>query len=77
MRVLSKKMRQSSQLLRRLDKVAGDINVVLIVFAVGLATLDFTFLVTQKVVERLPQVTRIVDAPSPIAQAPTQAPQQQ
>jgi hypothetical protein len=68
-------MRRPSQLMQRLNKVAGDLNVVLIVFAVGLATLDFTFLVTQKVIERLPQVTRVVDAPSPIAQVPTQAPQ--
>ena len=70
---LSKKIRWPSQLFQRVDKVAGDLNVVLIVFAVGLATLDFTFLVTQKVVDRLPQVTRVVDAPSPIAQVPTQA----
>lgn len=67
----SKKIRWPSQLFQRMDKVAGDLNVVLVVFAVGLATLDFTFLVTQKVVDRLPQVTRIVDAPSPIAQVPT------
>ena len=41
---LSKKIRWPSQLFQRVDKVAGDLNVVLIVFAVGLATLDFTFL---------------------------------
>jgi hypothetical protein len=51
--------------MERIDKVAADLNVVLIVFAVGLATLDFTFMVTQKVIDRLPQVTRMVDDASP------------
>jgi hypothetical protein len=46
-------------LLRRLDRVAADLNILLIVIAVGLATLDLTFLVTQKVVEHLPPITRI------------------
>jgi hypothetical protein len=52
--------------LRRLDRIAGDLNVLLVVIAVGLATLDLTFLVTQKVVEHLPPVTRMVhDQPGP------------
>ena len=67
MRGLSKKIRRPGELMQRVDKIAGDLNVVLIVLAVGLATLDFTFLVTQKVVDRLPQVTRVVDAPAPQA----------
>jgi hypothetical protein len=75
MRVSYKKIRWPGQLMQRADKVAGDLNVILIVFAVGLATLDFTFLVTQKVVDHLPQVTRVVDAPSPIAQVPQAASQ--
>jgi hypothetical protein len=73
MRGLSKKIRRSGELMQRVDKIAGDLNVVLIVLAVGLATLDFTFLVTQKVVDRLPQVTRVVDdapAPQTVAQDP-------
>jgi hypothetical protein len=45
---------------RRLDRIAGDLNVLLVVIAVGLATLDLTFLLTQKIVERLPPVTRVV-----------------
>ena len=61
--------------MQRADKIASDLNVILIVFAVGLATLDLTFLVTQKVIDRLPQVTRVVDAPSPIAQVSTSAQQ--
>jgi hypothetical protein len=51
---------QSREFLRRADKIAGDLNVVLFIFVVGLATLDFTFLLTQKVVEALPPATRIV-----------------
>jgi hypothetical protein len=54
--------------LRRVDRVAADLNVLLVVIAIGLATLDMTFLVTQKVVDNLPPITRISDdmpAPSP------------
>jgi len=65
MRVANKNIRWPRQLMQRVDKVASDLNVVLIVFAVGLATLDFTFLVTQKVIDRLPQVTRMTDDASP------------
>jgi hypothetical protein len=62
---------QPREFLRRIDKVAGDLNVVLFIFAIGLATLDFTFLVTQKVVESLPPATRIVqDEPNSIAATP-------
>ncbi len=50
---------------RRLDRIAGDLNVLLVVIAVGLATLDLTFLVTQKVVEHLPPVTRIAHDAAP------------
>jgi hypothetical protein len=42
-----------------MDKVAAELNVVLVVIAIGLAALDVTFLVTQKVIDRLPQVTRV------------------
>ena len=67
MRVTSKKTRAVGNFMQRIDKVAADLNVVLIVFAVGLATLDLTFLVTQKVVDRLPQVTRLApDAETPV-----------
>ena len=52
--------------LRRIDRVAGDLNVLLVVIAIGLATLDVTFLLTQKVIDHLPQVTRVTyeNAPS-------------
>ena len=53
--------------LRRIDRVTGDLNVLLVVIAIGLATLDVTFLLTQKVIDHLPQVTRVTyeNAPSP------------
>ena len=41
--------------LRRLDRIAADLNVLLVMFAIGLATLDLTFLVTQRVIDRLPR----------------------
>jgi hypothetical protein len=67
MRTTFKKSRWPNQLLGRIDRIAGDLNVVLLVFAVGLATLDLTFMVTQKVVDRLPQVTRLADEAAPVA----------
>jgi hypothetical protein len=51
--------------LRRLDRIAGDLNVLLVVIAVGLATLDLTLLITQKIAEHLPPVTRAAHAQSP------------
>ena len=60
--------------LRRLDKVAADLNVLLAVFAIGLAALDMTVAVSQQVVDRLPEVTRVVlvDAPAPASGAAIQ-----
>jgi hypothetical protein len=75
MRVTNRNIRWPRQLMERVDKVAADLNVVLIVFAVGLATLDFTFMVTQKVIDRLPQVTRMADDASPSVVAAPPAPQ--
>ena len=57
-------------MLRRADRATSDLNVILTVFAVGLATLDLTCLVTLKVVSQLaPQVMRMAD-PSQAAQVP-------
>ncbi|HWB50962.1 MAG TPA: hypothetical protein VG651_17760 [Stellaceae bacterium] len=70
MRATFKKTRWPSQLMQRIDRIAADLNVVLLIFAVGLATLDLTFMVTQKVVDRLPQVTRLVDDAAPVASTP-------
>ena len=55
------------QFLQRVDRVAGDLNVLLVVVAIGLATLDFTFLVTQKVIDHLPPATRMVHDAEPPA----------
>lgn len=43
--------------LKRLDRVSGDLNVVLVMFAIGLATLDLTFVASQKLLDYLPELT--------------------
>lgn len=59
--------------LRRVDRVAADLNVLLVVVAIGLATLDMTFVVTKAFVDNLPPITRVnydtppADAPPPAA----------
>ena len=54
------------QWLRRIDRVAADLNVLLVMFAIGLVILDLTFLVTQ-LIGRLPELTRVtyVTQPAP------------
>ena len=47
------------EMLRRVDRVAADLNVLLVVVAIGLAALDMTFLLTQTFVDNLPPITRI------------------
>jgi hypothetical protein len=53
--------------LQRLDRVAGDLNVLLVLVAIGLATLDATMLFSQRLLDRIPQVTRVVDVEGPSA----------
>lgn len=48
---------------QRVDRAAGHLNVLLLVIALGLATLDFTFFVTEKVVDSLPPITVSNDGP--------------
>ena len=62
----SPKMRVAlKEIVHRLDRVAADLNVLLVVIAIGLATLDFTFFVAQKAVDSLPPITHISqDGPS-------------
>ena len=55
--------------LNRLDRIAGNLNVLLVCIALGLAALDATMLFSQKLIDSLPQVTRVVDAP-PAATTP-------
>lgn len=45
--------------LRRLDRLAADLNIVLVMFAIGLGILDLTFVFSQRLLELLP-VTRVV-----------------
>jgi hypothetical protein len=45
----------------RLDRMAADLNIVLLLFAIGLGTLDLTLLVAQRAAARLPQVHRVID----------------
>jgi hypothetical protein len=44
---------------KQIDRVAADLNVLLVVVAIGLAVLDTTFLVTKSVVDNLPPITRM------------------
>jgi hypothetical protein len=44
------------QRLRKVDRVAADLNVVLVLFAIGLGVLDLTCLFTRQVVNRLPEM---------------------
>jgi len=62
-----KKSPSPKSLAARLDRAAGDMNAFLLVLAIGLATLDLTFLVTQNVVNHLPPVTRVVYDSAPTA----------
>jgi hypothetical protein len=48
-----------TELLRRIDRAAGDLNILLVVVAIGLFALDATLLLTQKVVDHLPPITRV------------------
>ena len=52
-------------MLHRIDRAASDLNVLLVVIAIGLAALDVTFLITQKVVDHLPPVTRSSSGATP------------
>jgi hypothetical protein len=58
-RLVPQKRISVREILRRADRIAGDINVLLVVIAIGLATLDATFFVSQKVVDHLPPITHI------------------
>ena len=50
---------------RRVDRVAGDLNVLLVVLAMGLAMLDFTMFVTQRMIDNLPPITQVSDSQTP------------
>jgi len=46
------------EMLQRIDRVAGDLNVLLVVIAIGLATLDLTCLWAFKMRDLLPAMAR-------------------
>jgi hypothetical protein len=66
-RLSSRKSFSMKEMLQRIDRVAGDLNILLVVIAIGLATLDLTFVVTQNVVNHLPPITRIAPDGAPPA----------
>jgi hypothetical protein len=49
----------SEKWLRRLYRTAADLNVVLLLFAIGFAALDATFITTQYLVDRLPKINGV------------------
>jgi hypothetical protein len=44
---------------QRIDRMAAHLNVLLVVIALGLATLDFTLYVTERVIDNLPPITHV------------------
>ena len=58
--------------LKRLDRAAGDLNVVLVMFAIGLATLDLTFVASQKLLDYLPEVTHVTPVDGSGTPSPTE-----
>jgi hypothetical protein len=58
--------------MRRVDRVAGDLNVLLLVFAIGLAALNLTFLLSQIMIGQLPTAGRVINQEHPLfAASPT------
>jgi hypothetical protein len=53
--------------LGRLDQVVGSLNVLLVVIAIGLATLDLTCLFSEQIIDYLPQMARAFDVGQPTA----------
>jgi hypothetical protein len=53
------------QRLRKVDRVAADLNVVLMLFVIGLGVLDLTCLFGQQVVSRLPELATYAHAAPP------------
>jgi hypothetical protein len=64
-RLFSQNRPSLRQMLRRIDSVAADLNVLLVVIAIGLATLDMTFFLTRKVVDHLPPITHVAHDEAP------------
>jgi hypothetical protein len=63
MKLLSPQSRLSlKELLDRVDRAAASLNVLLVIIALGLAMLDTTFFVTEKIIDNLPPITHVGDS---------------
>jgi hypothetical protein len=51
----------------RLDQIVGSLNILLLVIAIGLATLDLTCLFSEQIIDYLPQMARAFDVGQPMA----------
>ena len=67
-RLLSGRVRRS-QLFSRLDRIAAEMNAVLIVVAIGLAVLDMTVYASEQIARRLPEVVRVTYSSEPAVPA--------
>lgn len=57
---------------RRLDRVVADLNAILLVLAIGLATLDLTFFVAYGTIDHWSQITSAINVQElPVAQGAT------
>jgi hypothetical protein len=63
---------RSKAWLSRFDRIMADLNIVLAVFAIGLAALDGTILIAKRGIDRLPQMTRVtyVEATTAVSALP-------
>jgi len=52
-------------LFSHLDRIAAEMNAVLIVVAIGLAVLDMTVFAGEQIARRLPEVVRVTDSSEP------------
>ncbi len=50
------------ELTERADRAAAALNALLVVIAIGLALLDTTFFLTEKIIDNLPPITQISDS---------------
>jgi len=53
--------------MKKLDDACAVVNVFLVVIAIGIGTLDLTFLVTNNIMKNMPQITRVVFVEGPNA----------
>jgi hypothetical protein len=61
---LSRTIYPAKRAMHRLDRVAAELNVILMVIAVGLGVLDLTCLWALKIEDVLPPITQVADPPA-------------